>query len=36
MDVFAANYAWVVWLVLILIFITIEMVTLDLDRKSVV
>jgi len=30
MDVFAANYAWVVWLVLILIFITIEMVTLDL------
>ncbi|MEB0304356.1 NfeD family protein [Cryobacterium sp. 10I1] len=30
MDVFAANYVWVVWLVLILIFITIEMVTLDL------
>ena len=30
MDAFAAEYAWIVWLVLILIFVTIEMVTLDL------
>lgn len=30
MDAFLANYAWVVWLVLILIFITIEMASLEL------
>lgn len=30
MDAFVANYAWIVWLVLILLFVTIEMVTLDL------
>jgi membrane protein implicated in regulation of membrane protease activity len=29
-DTFIAEYAWIVWLVLILIFITIEMVTLEL------
>lgn len=30
MDAFVANYAWIVWLVLILLFVTIEMVTLEL------
>ncbi|TFC96892.1 MULTISPECIES: NfeD family protein [Cryobacterium] len=30
MDAFATDYAWIVWLVLILIFVTIEMTTLDL------
>ncbi|GAA3868075.1 NfeD family protein [Leifsonia kafniensis] len=30
MDVFLADYGWIVWLVLILIFVTIEMVTLEL------
>lgn len=30
MDAFLANYAWIVWLVLILIFITIEMASLEL------
>ena len=30
MDAFVANYAWIVWLVLILLFFTIEMVTLQL------
>lgn len=30
MDAFAADYAWIVWLVLILLFVTIEMATLDL------
>lgn len=30
MDAFVVNYAWIVWLVLILLFVTIEMVTLDL------
>jgi membrane protein implicated in regulation of membrane protease activity len=30
MDAFLANYAWIVWLVVILIFITIEMASLEL------
>ena len=30
MDAFLADYAWIVWLVLILIFITIEMASLEL------
>ncbi len=30
MDAFAAEFAWIVWLVLVLLFVTIEMVTLDL------
>jgi membrane protein implicated in regulation of membrane protease activity len=30
MDAFIGEYAWIVWLVLILLFVTIEMVTLDL------
>ncbi|KFF59600.1 membrane protein [Cryobacterium sp. MLB-32] len=30
MDAFIADYAWIVWLVLILLFITLEMVTLEL------
>jgi len=30
MDIILADYAWIVWLVLILIFVTIEMVTLEL------
>lgn len=30
MDAFIADYAWIVWLVLILLFVTIEMVTLEL------
>ncbi|HYI34914.1 MAG TPA: NfeD family protein [Glaciibacter sp.] len=30
MDAFLANYAWIVWLVLILIFIIIEMASLEL------
>jgi membrane protein implicated in regulation of membrane protease activity len=30
MDAFVGEYAWIVWLVLILLFVTIEMVTLDL------
>jgi membrane protein implicated in regulation of membrane protease activity len=30
MDVFVADYAWIVWIVLILLFVTIEMVTLEL------
>jgi membrane protein implicated in regulation of membrane protease activity len=30
MDIFLADYAWIVWLVLILTFVTIEMVTLEL------
>jgi membrane protein implicated in regulation of membrane protease activity len=29
-EAFAADFAWIVWLVLILLFVTIEMVTLDL------
>ncbi|TFC41993.1 NfeD family protein [Cryobacterium sp. TMT1-21] len=30
MDAFASEFAWIVWLVLILLFVTMEMVTLDL------
>ncbi|KGJ72835.1 membrane protein [Cryobacterium roopkundense] len=30
MDTFIADYAWIVWLVLILLFVTIEMMTLEL------
>lgn len=30
MDAFIADYAWIVWLVLILLFVTIEMMTLEL------
>lgn len=30
MDAFVSNYAWIIWLVLILLFVTIEMVSLDL------
>jgi membrane protein implicated in regulation of membrane protease activity len=30
MDVFLANYAWIIWLVLILLFITIEVASLEL------
>ena len=30
MDIILADYGWIVWLVLILIFVTIEMVTLEL------
>ena len=30
MDAFLADYAWIVWLVLILIFVTIEVATLEL------
>ena len=30
MDTFIAEFAWIVWVVLILLFITIEMMTLDL------
>lgn len=30
MDAFTADYGWIVWLVLILLFVTIEMVTLQL------
>lgn len=30
MDAFIADYAWIVWLVLILLFLTIEMMTLEL------
>jgi membrane protein implicated in regulation of membrane protease activity len=30
MDAFVADYGWIVWLVLILLFVTIEMVTLEL------
>lgn len=30
MDSFAADYGWIIWLVLILIFMTVEMVTLEL------
>jgi|SRR5680860_1469813 len=30
MDTFIADYAWIVWLVLILLFLTVEMMTLEL------